>query len=358
MAESNDWLRSQTSTIDLLTLEADAAASLDPASHAYIGRGVGDSLSANLAAWDALRIKPRLLRDVTETSTATTVLGERVKAPIMIAPTAMHRLACPEGELATARAAARSGVTYVVSMAATTSIEDIAQAAPTGRHWMQAYVRHDHGITRAALERAAAAGCQAVVLTVDSPGIPTYRPQSGAPLNRGFPLPNLAPGEDEPDVLTIAADYATDVTFDELADIRSWTNLPLVVKGILRGDDAARCIEGGADAIAVSNHGGRQVPGCIPTAEALPEVVDAVAGRADVYVDGGIRTGTDVLRALALGATAVMVGRPVLWGLAIDGEDGAAAVLNQLAVDLGRLLALCGVPDLTSVPADLLHVMR
>ncbi len=166
-----------------------------------------------------------------------------------------------------------------------------------------------------------------MVLTVDSPGIPSYRPQSGPPLNRGFPLPNLAPGQDQPDVLTVAADYATDLTFDDLADVRAWTDLPLVVKGVLRGDDAARCVDGGADAIAVSNHGGRQVPGCIPTAEALPEVVDAVAGRADVYVDGGIRTGTDVLRALALGATAVMVGRPVLWGLAIDGETGAAAVL-------------------------------
>ena len=358
MTDSNDWLRSQVSTADLLTLEANAAASLDPAIHAYISRGAGDSVAANAAAWSTLRVKPRLLRDVTEISTATNVLGDRVAVPIMIAPTAMHRLACPEGERATARAAAESGVTYVVSMAATTSIEEIARAAPTGRHWMQAYVRRDHGITRACLERAAAAGCRAVVLTVDSPGIPSYRPQSGAPLNRGLPLPNLAPGEDQPDVLTVAADYATDLTFDDLADVRRWTDLPLVVKGILRGDDAARCLDAGADAIAVSNHGGRQVPGCVPTAHALPEVVDAVAGRADVYVDGGIRTGTDVLRALALGATAVMVGRPVLWGLAIDGAAGAAAVLGQLAADLTRLMALCGVPDVASVSGDLLHVVR
>jgi len=354
MTDSNDWLRSAAASIDVLTLEANAATHLDPAIHAYIGRGAGDSVAANSAAWDALRIRPRLLRDVTEISTATTVLGDRVAVPIMIAPTAMHRLACPAGELATARAAAHAGATYVVSMAATISIEEIAHAAPTGRHWMQAYMRRDRGITRACLERAADAGCRAVVLTVDSPGIPSYRPQSGPPLNRGLPLPNLAPGQDQPDVLAVAADYATDVTFDDLADVRSWTDLPLVVKGILRGDDAARCLDGGADAIAVSNHGGRQVPGCIPTAEALPEVVEAVAGRADVYVDGGIRTGTDVLRALALGATAVMVGRPILWGLAIDGEAGAAAVLDQLAVDLTRLMALCGVPDLTSVSADLL----
>ncbi len=358
MTDSNDWLRSRTATIDLLTLEANAAGNLDPAIHAYIGRGAGDSVAANTAAWETLRLKPRLLRDVTDVSTATTVLGDRVPVPIMIAPTAMHRLACPEGELATARAAARSGVTYVVSMAATTSIEEIAHVAPTGRHWMQAYMRRDRGITRAALERAAAAGCHAVVLTVDSPGIPSYQPQTGPSLNRGLPLPNLAPDQDQPDVLTVAADYATDMTFDDLAEVRSWTGLPLVVKGILRGDDAARCVDAGADAIAVSNHGGRQVPGCIPTAEALPEVLAAVAGRADVYVDGGIRTGTDVLRALALGATAVMVGRPVLWGLAIDGETGAAAVLDQLAVDLARVMALCGVTDITSVAPDLVHVTR
>ncbi len=354
MGDSNDWLGSQTSNIDLLTLEADAAACLDPAVHAYIGRGAGDSVAANSAAWGELRIKPRLLRDVTEISTATMVLGERVAAPIMIAPTAMHRLACPAGELATARAAAQAGVTYVVSMAATTSIEDIAGAAPTGRLWMQAYVRRDRGITRACLERAGAAGCRAVVLTVDSPGIPSYDPRSGPSLNRGLPLPNLAPGQDQPDVLAVAADYATDLTFDDLADVRSWTGLPLVVKGILRGDDASRCLDAGADAIAVSNHGGRQVPGCLPTAHALPDVVQAVAGRADVYVDGGIRSGADVLRALAVGATAVMVGRPVLWGLAIDGESGAAAVLEQFAADLTRSMALCGAPDITSVSSDLL----
>lgn len=172
-------------------------------------------------------------------------------------------------------------------------------------------------------------------------------------MNRGLPLPNLDPGDSHPDVLRLAADYAADVTFDDLADVRGWTDLPLVVKGVLRGDDAARCLDSGADAIAVSNHGGRQIPGCIPTATALPEVVDAVGGRADVYVDGGVRAGADVLKALALGATAVMIGRPVLWGLAVDGENGAVSVLEQLTADLKRLLALCGVPDVSHVSTDL-----
>jgi 4-hydroxymandelate oxidase len=339
--------------IDLTTLEATAASKLDPAVYAYLRMGAGDSVSANRAAWDAVRLRPRMLRDVTAVSTASTVLGQRTAVPVMIAPTAMHRLVLAEGERATARAAATAGVTYIVSMAATAAIEEIAQAAPSGRRWMQAYVRRDRAVTRAALDRAAAAGCEAVVLTVDAPGNSSYRPQPGPPLNRGLPLPNLAPGDDQPDVLRLAADYAADVTFDDLADVRAWTDLPLVVKGILRGDDAVRCLDSGADAIAVSNHGGRQVPGCVPTATALREVVDAVGGRGDVYVDGGIRTGADVLKALALGATAVMIGRPILWGLAVDGENGAVAVLDQFTADLTRLMALCGVPDLSDASAEL-----
>jgi 4-hydroxymandelate oxidase len=344
--------------VDLSALEANAARRLDAATYQYVSGGAGDSVAANAAAWERMRFRPRMLRDVTDVSTATTVLGLPASIPIMVAPTAMHRLVCPEGELATARAAEEAGVIYVVSMVATTAIEDIAATAPAGLRWMQAYVRRDRGLTRASLERAAAAGCQAVVLTVDSPGLPSVRPQSGPSLNHGLPLPNLAPGEESPDVLQLAADYAADLTFDDLADIRAWTGLPLVVKGVLRGDDAARCTEAGADAIAVSNHGGRQVPGCLPTAMALPEVVDAVAGRAEVYVDGGIRSGADVLKALSLGARAVMVGRPVIWGLAIGGEVAARAVLGQLRVQLERTMALCGVVDTNSVPRDLVIAVR
>jgi 4-hydroxymandelate oxidase len=295
-----------------------------------------------------------MLRDVTDVSTATTVLGLPTSVPIMVAPTAMHRLVWAEGELATARAAEKASVVYVVSMVATTAIEDIAATAPAGTRWMQAYVRHDRGLTRASLERAAAAGCQAVVLTVDSPGLPSFRPQPGPSLNRGLPLPNLAPAEESPDVLEVAADYAADLTFDDLADVRAWTGLPLVVKGVLRGDDAARCIEAGADAVVVSNHGGRQVPGCIPTAMALPEVVEAVAGKGEVYVDGGVRSGADVLKALSLGARAVLVGRPIIWGLAVGGAAGAGAVLEELRTQLKRTMALCGVADVDFVPRDLI----
>ncbi len=341
---------------DPAQLEAQAKAGLDPAIAAYVGGGAGDSLRANLEAWRQVRLQPFLLRDVTSVSTGASVLHRPVAAPILVAPTAMHRLVCADGELATARAASDAGVIYVVSMAATTSIEDITASAPSGTHWMQAYVRRDRGITRAGLQRAASAGCQAVVLTVDSPGTRDYRAAPGRPLNDGLPLPNLAPGDATPDVLRVAADYATDLTFDDLAEIRGWTDLPLVVKGILRGDDAVRCLEAGADAIAVSNHGGRLVDGCIPTAVALAEVAQAVGGRADVYVDGGIRTGSDVLKALSLGATAVMVGRPVVWGLAIDGAEGARGVLEALRQQLERTMGACGVVDARAVPRDLVRV--
>jgi 4-hydroxymandelate oxidase len=343
------------SPIDLSRLEAEAGARLDPAIAGYIGSGAGDSVDANVSAWGRLRLQPFMLRDVTQVSTTTSILKRSAPSPILVAPTAMHRLVCSEGERATARAAAAAGTIYVISMAATRSIEDIASAATDGVHWMQAYVRRDRGVTRAALERAAAAGCQAIVVTVDSPGHPDYRPRPGRPLNGELPLPNLAASDPHPDVLEVAADYATDLTFDELTQIRGWTGLPLVVKGILRGSDAARCVDAGADAVAVSNHGGRQVPGCLPTAVALPEVVQAVAGNADVYVDGGIRSGADVLKALSLGATAVMVGRPIVWGLAINGEIGARGVLDELHRQLTRTMALCGIVDAGAVPRDLVR---
>jgi 4-hydroxymandelate oxidase len=343
---------------DLAEVEQAARERLDPVVAAYVETGAGDSAVANVAAWQQWRFRPRMLRDVRTVSTATVLLGEPVLSPVLVAPTAMHRLAWPEGELATARGAARVGVTYVVSTMATHSIEDIAAAAPDGRRWMQAYVHRDRGRTRAMLERAAASGCTAVVLTVDSPGLPHVPDQQVRPLNQDLPLPNLAPGETTPDVLALASDYASDLTFEDLGDVRAWTDLPLVVKGVLRGDDAQRCVEEGADAIAVSNHGGRMVPGCIPTAMALEDVVASVGDRCDVYVDGGIRSGADVLRALALGATAVMIGRPVWWGLGIDGEAGVVAVLDAFRDDLERMMAKCGVDDARAVPRDLVCLNR
>jgi len=346
---------SVTPALDLARLESLAAERLDSVALAYIAGSAGDSDRANRRAWQQLRLRPRVLRDVASVATVTTLLGRPSSVPLLVAPTAMHRLACPEGELATARAAERAGVPYVVSAMATTSIEEIAAETPRARRWMQAYVHRDRDRTRSMLERAARSGCEAVVLTVDSPGIPYVPLGQERPLNEGLPLPNLFPDDPSPDVLAAASSYAADLRFEDLAIIRAWTGLPLVVKGVLRADDAARCADEGADAIVVSNHGGRQVPGCMPTALALEEVVEAVGGRCEVYVDGGIRSGPDALRALSLGATAVMIGRPVWWGLGIDGEAGAFAVLDALRSELVRTMTLCGVADVRAVPRDLVR---
>jgi 4-hydroxymandelate oxidase len=339
---------------EISRLEEEARARLDPVRFAYVSLAAGDSATSNQAGWRNLHLRPRMLRDVRAVSTTTDLLGQSCKYPILVAPTAMHRLAREEGELATARGAAKAGAIYVVSAQATTAIEDIAAEAPSGPRWMQAYMMRDRGLTRAMLERAAAVGCTAVVLTVDSPGFPHTRTAAvGRPLNENFRLPNLLPDDEAPDVEMMVADYAADLTFDELADIRAWTGLPLAVKGVLQGADAARCIDAGADAVVVSNHGGRLVPDCVATATALPEVVDSVAGKGEVYVDGGIRSGADVLKALALGARAVMVGRPVWWGLAAGGDEGVFTVLDTLRAELERTMALCGVGEVVDVGNDL-----
>jgi 4-hydroxymandelate oxidase len=338
---------------ELSRLEALAQEVLDPADFAYVSMAAGGSARQNLIGWQETRLRPQMLRDVGRVATTTTVLGQSCQTPIMVAPTAMHRLACQLGELATAQAAADAGAVYVVSAQATTSIEDIASVAPSGTRWMQAYMMRDRGITRAMIERAATSGCSAVVLTVDSPGIPHTVSWTDRPINRSLPLPNLFPDLENPDVLEIATNYATDLTFDDLAGIRAWTGLPLVVKGVLRGDDAVRCLDSGADAISVSNHGGRLTPDCIPTSLALAEVAAAVGDRAEVYVDGGIRSGSDVLKALSLGARAVMVGRPIWWALSIGGRTAAFEVLETLTRDLERAMALCGVTDAGCVPPDL-----
>jgi 4-hydroxymandelate oxidase len=269
----------------------------------------------------------------------------------------MHRLFCPDGELATARGAAKAGALYVLSNAATTSLEDVAAAAPGAPRWMQLYVQRDRGRTRSVCERAATAGYTAFVVTVDSP-VTSKRPRNqrnAFNVPPGLTLPNLAPpGDGTPDIYALVAAYDPAVTFDDIAAISSWGGgLPVVVKGVMRGDDAAACVDAGAAGIAVSNHGGRQLDTCIATAHALEDVVAAVDGRAEVYVDGGIRQGTDVLKALALGARAVLIGRLVPWALAIDGADGVAAMVAELADDLGRAMAFCGVTDATTVPRDI-----
>jgi len=339
---------------------AAAEAVADPAAWEYLERGSGANVtrSENVAAWSRWVLLPHVLRDVSTVDRSTTVLGTRVATPILVAPTAMHRFFTADGELATARAAAEVGTVYVVSMAATHSVEDVAEAARGGVRWAQMYMLRDRGRTRALAERAAAAGYGAIVASVD--GAAVGRGIASASAGRLVPpewmrYPNLAPegDADSSDIMRLVTDFDPSITFDDLTLFGEWSGLPVVVKGLLRPDDAAHAVDAGASAIVVSNHGGRVLDGIAATADVLPHVVDAVKGRAEVYVDGGIRTGVDVVKALALGARAVMVGRPVLWGLCVDGATGAAEVLTTLGTELEAALAFCGAVSIDELSRDL-----
>lgn len=342
--------------MDVAALAASATARLDPAAADYINRGAGADVTRddNVAAWQRRRVRPHVLRDVSGVDPATTVLGTPVTDPVLVAPTAMQQLASAEAECATARGAARAGTVMVVSMVASRSVEDVAAAAPGAPRWCQLYLLRDRGRTRALAERARDAGYGAIVLSVDGAGVPFGDHRGATPTAPGLGYPNLARPGDDPDLLGALAEFDPSVTPDDVAHLAEWTGLPVVVKGLVRGDDARAAVDAGAAAVVVSNHGGRLVDGVIATADALPEVVDAVAGDAEVLVDGGVRSGTDVLRALALGARAVLVGRPAVWALATGGEDGVADVLAAFRQDLMRVLAFCGVATVGAVTPDLL----
>ncbi|MCI0571007.1 MAG: alpha-hydroxy-acid oxidizing protein [Myxococcaceae bacterium] len=333
------------------SLEAQARAVLPQDVHAYFAGGAGEELTleANLAAWRALRLRPRVLRDVAHVDTSTTVLGTSVASPVLVAPTAFHRLAHPEGERATAEGTARAGSLLVLSSRASVRLEQVAAVA--GPWWLQVYVLRDRGLTRALVQRAAAAGARAVVLTGDTPYVGRKRlDRSALALPDEDFLANLEGVTDR-----ALAEQAPDVTFDDIAWLKDVSGLPVLVKGVLRGDDAVRCLQAGAAGVVVSNHGGRQLDGAVASAVALPEVVEAVGGRAEVLVDGGVRNGRDVVRALALGARAVLVGRPVLWALAVEGATGVQRLLDSLREDTAHSMALAGAARVADVTADLLQ---
>ena len=347
-------------------LEEAARARLEPMAYDYFAGGAESesALRANLASWSRWQLHPHVLRDVTAVDTATSVLGTPVASPVLVAPTAYHALAHPDGEAATARAAAGHGTVMIVSTLATTSLEDVAAAAPDAPRWFQLYVFSDRGYAGELVDRAAAAGYRALVLTVDAPVL-GHRPRDArnafrlpdhlAMANLPADLPDQYAQAEGSGLAAMFTDHDRALTFDDLAWLKDRSGLPLVVKGVHRADDAAACVEAGADAVVVSNHGGRQLDRAVPGAEVLPEVVAAVDGRAEVYVDGGVRRGVDVLTALALGARAVLLGRPVLWGLAVDGEQGVTAVLEDLRADLDRAMTLSGITHASSVPRDLVR---
>jgi len=335
---------------------------LEPGPWAYLAGGSGDewTLRENSVAFGRWTFRPRVLCDVSEISTATTVLGSEIALPVLVAPVAYQELYDPEGECATARAAAAAGAGMCVSTFSTRSHEEIAAAAPGLLQWCQLYVFQDRGVTREHLAGAADAGCSAVVLTVDTARLA----QRERDLRVGFEIPPELPlpyaraaiGDAPQNPADQFALLDASVSWRDLEWIASEGRRPVVLKGILTAEDAEIAVEHGAAAIVVSNHGGRQLDGVPATLDALPEVVDAVGGRVEVYVDGGIRRGTDVAKALALGARAVLAGRAPVFGLAAAGEDGVLHVLQLLQDELALALCLLGCTS----PAELTcaHVQR
>jgi 4-hydroxymandelate oxidase len=330
----------------------------------YFSQGAADGIStaAAVAAWDRIRFRPRMLRDVSVVSTATTVLGHDLATPVCVAPSALQRAAHADGEIATARGTAAAGSLMEVSTNAGMTFEQIG--ATGVRWWLQLYVLRDRGLTTALVQRARDAGASAVVLTADTPVV-------GRKYNAGRNVWDVVPPEyllaniDQGSLPDSALDKADDLTPDVIGWLGDVSGLPVVVKGVLRGDDARIAAAAGAAAIQVSNHGGRQLDQAVATADALPEIAAALHGSGiEVYVDGGIRRAEHVLAALALGARAVFIGRPVLWALTaggLSGEggcDGVAELLTELTSDLAHVMTLAGARTMGEITSDLVSGPR
>ena len=349
--------------INVADFERVAAERLHAGPLGYFAGGAGDeiTLRENVEAYRRWRLRYRVLVDVGETTTATTVLGGEVSMPILVAPVAFQALAHPDGEAGMARAAAGAGTLMTLSTIASARPAEVAAAAPGGRRWYQLYCFRDRAVTDALVAEAVDSGYEAIVLTVDAP----RAGKRERDLRTGFTVPPevnvpsvaAAVGGDKPIGISEVFDLVDPtLTWADLERLASNCDLPVLVKGIVRGDDAELAVEHGAAGIVVSNHGGRQLDASVATVDALAEVAEAVAGRCELVVDGGIRRGTDVVVALALGATAVQVGRPALWGLTVDGEAGARRVLELLREELELALTLLGCRSPAEVTRD--HVVR
>jgi len=329
----------------------------------YFAGGAGDELTLreNTAAWGHWRLRPRVLNDVREVSTSAGLLGGPVELPVLVAPVAYQRMAHPDGEAAMAAGAAEAGAVMCLSTLSTTRPADVAAAAPQGRHWFQLYAFKDEGVTRALMEEAIDAGFEAVVVTADAPpGGNRERDRRNRftlPKELGTPSLTAAVGGDK--ALSIEETFALmnhALTWADVEDLASECSVPVLVKGVLTAEDAELALEHGAAGVVVSNHGGRQLDRSLATADALPEIADSIDGRGTLLVDGGIRRGVDVATALALGADAVLVGRPALWGLAAAGSEGVARVLELLREELELTLGLCGCTSVSQLTRG--HVRR
>jgi lactate 2-monooxygenase len=354
-------------------LERAAEAALDPGPRGYLfgGSGTEDTMRANLEAFRRRRIVPRMLRDVSTRDLSCTVLGTAMPAPVLLAPVGVQSIVHPDGELASARAAAACGVPYVASTASSYTLEEIAEAGGDAPRWFQLYWPRGEELAASLVGRAERAGYAAIVVTLDT-WLLGWRPrdlqQAYLPFLQSVGIANYladpvfraalaAPPEDDPQGAVghfVGVFSNPGVTWEDLAFLRATTDLPILLKGVLHADDAARALDHGVDGLVVSNHGGRQVDGAIAALDALPGVVDAVEGRVPVLLDSGVRSGSDALKALALGAAAVLLGRPYMWGLAVGGEEGVRRVLRAFLAELDLALALSGHTSVDDVSAELL----
>lgn len=335
--------------VNVADFERVASEKLDAGTLGYFAGGAGDELTLreNAEAWRRWRLRPRVLVDVGEVTTEAEVLGASLSMPVLVAPVAYQRLVDPEGEIGMARAAAEAGTAMCLSTLATTRPSELAAAVPKGRRWFQLYCFRDEAVTRAMIDEAVEAGFEAIVVTVDAPpaGNRERDRRTGFEIPAGLGVPSVAAAMGVERAVTIAETFALmnpALTWSDLEELASECRLPVLVKGVLTPEDAELAVAHGAAGVIVSNHGGRQLDRSLASGDALPEVVDAVGGRAAVLVDGGIRRGVDIAIALALGADAVLVGRPALWGLAAGGAEGVRRVLDLLRDELELTLALCG----------------
>ncbi len=346
-------------SIDELERRASEAMDEQAANYVFAGAGSEGTMDANREALRRRRIVPRMLRDVAERDLSTTVLGTAMPAPLMLAPIGVQKVVHPDGELATARAAAALGLPMIASTASAFALEEIAEAGGEAPRWFQLYWPNDRELAASFVSRAEAAGYGAIVLTVDT-FIPGWKPRdlqhAYLPFLQGVGIANYladpvfrealdAPPEEDLQAAVghfVGVFSNPTVTWDDLAWLRSATRLPILLKGILHPDDARRAREAGVDGVIVSNHGARQVDGAIATLDALPGVAEAVGDDLAVLLDSGVRSGADALKALALGAQAVLLGRPAMWGLALGGEEGVRRVLRAFLADFDLALALSG----------------
>jgi len=349
--------------VNVADAELEGEAKLEQGPRDYFAGGAGDevTLRENAAAWGHWRLRPRVLNDVREVSARAEVLGKPVEAPVLVAPLAYQRMAHPEGELGMAAGAAAAGTAMCLSTLSTIRPAEVAAAAPNGRHWFQLYAFKDAGVTRALMEEAIDAGFEAVVVTADAPpgGNRERDRRNRFTLPRDLGTPSLSAAVGGEEALTIEETFALmnhALTWADVEDLASQCSVPILVKGILTAEDAELALEHGAAGVVVSNHGGRQLDRSLATAEALPEIAEAVDGRAALLVDGGIRRGVDVATALALGADAVLIGRPTLWGLAAGGREGVARVLGLLREELELTLGLLGCTGVSQLARA--HVRR